>query len=124
MKMKFFLLLIVLCLALCACGGNNTDPTTSGDTAPEITAEPTNKGLFVDGELDDEFFTLPEEFQGIELPVIEFDDDETVVLNSRPLTEPTETDPDETEETAAPTEAPTQSQGSLGPNDLPTHEWE
>ena len=108
MKIKFFVLTLLLCLSvcvLCACGVSEPVPTEtpSAPTATEPDAEPTDKGIFIPESVDP-LLTLPEDIQDNLLPEDEFGDDVTGIFESHPITEPEETDPNETEE---PTEAPT-----------------
>ncbi len=129
MKFKFILLLVALCFALCACGnnqdaGSNTEPPSNDNATTADVAEPTDKGLFVTEDVDDEFLKLPSDFESVQLPDDEFGDDVTGIFSSNPITESSETEPEETQETVADTEPSKPYYGNLGPNDLPDDVFE
>lgn len=123
MKIKFLILALVLSLtvcALCACGENEPAPTETptSPTATEPNAEPTDKGIFVTDPIDP-LMTLPEDLQGITLPVDEFDEEFLQQFEDDPITNPVDADPSETE--ATPTEPnPT----TFNPDILPEHVFE
>ena len=126
MKLRSIVLLTALCLiaafALCACGGSKPQ-STAAPTVTEGSTEPTEKGLFVT-EDPDNFFTLPEEFQGMTLPEHEFGDDIEGVFESHPVTEPSETEEPEVTEAPEATDAPTPSSEPWHPDVLPEHVFE
>lgn len=131
MKYKFLALLVILCLALCACnnaggeapaGGESGTPATnaSGEAVPTNSAdspsdpakdpEPTDKGLFETENEIDPLATLPHSFGSIVLPEDEFGDDIEGIPSSRPLDE---TIPEGSE--PAPTEAPSKPNTNYNP---------
>ena len=123
MKIKFFVLALVLCLSLCvlcACGDSETTPTEADTTpvATEAQENPTDKGLFVTEDPDDLPITFPEDMQGVVLPEIELDDS-LGVFSSEPITDPVETEPEATEPA---TEAPVAT--SWSPDVLPEDVFE
>lgn len=125
MKMKFLIFTLILCLTLtafCACGGKDVDPTEAPTTAPEATeaaGEPTDKGIFATEDDIEHLFTLPEDMQGIDLPEDVFGEDITGIFESHPITEPEETD---TQETEKPTDPPAPT--VFDPDLLPEHIFE
>lgn len=119
MKTKIFILMLALCLLLCACGGNASGgtqqetmpsnkptsdtssllPTTDESVPPTeniISTLPSSSIL--DPEID---VTLP--FSGpISLPEDEFDDSNLGTLSSRPVNEPSEPLDDDTAPSTTP----------------------
>ena len=129
MKTKILVLMLALCLILCACGG-----TASQDNGTTTTQAPTSQVTTTDGTgnadtpLNDPLLDLPslfpEGFEGIELPPVEFDeDDENGILTSRPVSEitepPIQDEPEETVETDPPAQTPSTAytKGDLLPED-------
>ena len=129
MKIKFFVLALVLCLSatlLCACGGDNTEPTQAPETTPsatnpatnptddptasatETSPEPTDKGIFIPDDDIENMLTFPEELEGLTLPEVVFGDDVEGVFESHPVNNPQSTESDEStpEETQEPATSP------------------
>ena len=144
MKIKFFVLALVLCLAaalLCACGGDSesnpsqgstpsvTDPADNPATNPandptvsatENSPEPTDKGIFVPENDIENMLTFPEELEGLTLPEVVFGDDIEGVFESHPVTDPNNTEPDETAPEPATSPYPTYADEDV----LPEHIFE
>lgn len=130
MKTKILVLMLALCLILCACGGTESqdDSKTTTTQAPDAqvtTTNPASAGDILTTEPTLDWPNLfPEDFEGVELPAVSFDeDDENGILTSRPVSEvtdpPVQEEPEETEETDPPVQHPSTAytKGDLLPED-------
>lgn len=129
MKTKILVLMLALCLILCACGGTesqgNGKTTTTQAPDAQVTTNPASTGDILTTEPTLDWPNLfPEDFEGVELPAVTFDeDDENGILTSRPVSEvtdpPVQEDPEETEETDPPVQHPSTAytKGDLLPED-------
>ena len=91
MKKLILLLLVMLCIGLCACGGQ---------TAPETTAAPTEADIQDTQPIEstaDPFDTLPSDFPAIELPAVEFDEEDYPPVTAPPTEPEEENDVEETD---------------------------
>lgn len=121
MKIRLFVILIIVALLFAACGGNNTTETQG---TKEPTNTPGSNETTVPQDIDDIgiiTYTTPDGDWVIELPEDEFGDDVEGILSSRPIgsdvpdaTEPVITDPPVTENPNS----------NLGPNETPEDVFE
>lgn len=111
MKKLFFILTIVLCIALCACGEQAAPEATPAASEPEIQeTQPIESTA-------DPFATLPSDFPAIELPPVEFDEEDYPPVTAPPTEPDVENDLEETDPI-------TTVYQPFDPDLLPPHEFE